>query len=263
MAPRARPLPVGITRVHPHTRRTLRTAADLAVSPNWVWRVRARRRGVGNLDRLYPQDVRESLQATLDYLQHERTTAVNDFRRDAARRLAGIFSDDIDTYLARRASTTDYAGRKHNLSVWAAWLASRLGATFKTTQITPALVELALEEWKHETTIRKKPDAKRQRRWSSATLRTRALHLSNLFGVLYPDLANPVLALKDRLPPKSPEVDKAQSMPVVMALLERDAKPAAHRTAEAPIVRVGARGGAGLREDHDSRTLVHSRCARV
>src|SRR6185436_6540353 len=49
---------------------------------------------------------------------------------------------------------------------------------------------------------------------------TRALHLSNLFAVLYPDLANPVLALKDRLPPKSPEVEKAQPMAVVMDLLE-------------------------------------------
>jgi integrase len=44
--------------------------------------------------------------------------------------------------------------------------------------------------------------------------------LSNLFGVLYPDWPNPVLALKDRLPPKSPEVEKAQPMPVVMQLLE-------------------------------------------
>jgi hypothetical protein len=38
------------------------------------------------------------------------------------------------------------------------------------------------------------------------------LHLSNLVAVLYPDWPNPVLALKDRLPPKSPEVEKAQPM---------------------------------------------------
>ena len=90
--------------------------------------------------------------------------------------------------------------------------------------MTPALVELALEEWKQATVTRKK-NGRLQRRWSSATLRTRALHLSNLFGVLYPDQPNPVLALKDRLPPKSPEVEKAQPMPVVMALLEAMRNP--------------------------------------
>ena len=36
MPPRADRLPTGITRVHPHTRRTLRTAAELAACPKWV-----------------------------------------------------------------------------------------------------------------------------------------------------------------------------------------------------------------------------------
>jgi integrase len=224
MAPRADRLPTGITRVHPHSRRTLRTAAELAACPNWVWRLRVRRRGRGVFDQLYRQNVRETLQATLDYLQHERSTAVHDLRRDAERAASGVFKDDIHTYLARRASASDYRGRVHNLSEWVAWLATKLGASFKTSRITPALVELALEEWKQATTIRKKI-ATTQRRWSSATLRTRALHLSNLFAVLYPDLPNPVLALKDRLPPKSPEVEKAQPMPVVMALLEAMRNP--------------------------------------
>ena len=55
MAPRPNRLPIGITRVHPHSRRTLRTAAELAACPNWVWRVRVRRRGRGDFDQLYPQ----------------------------------------------------------------------------------------------------------------------------------------------------------------------------------------------------------------
>src|SRR5216684_3458898 len=225
MAPRAIPLPVGITRVHPHTRRTLRTAADLAACPNWAWRVRARRRGTGHFDQLYPQEVRDSLQLSLDYLRHERTTAIGDLRRDAARPISGIFQEDVSAYLARRASTSDYRGRQHNLTMWEAWLATKLRPTLKTAKITSALVELALEDWKQETIIRKNNDSKPQRRWSSATLRTRALHLSNLFGVLYPDAPNPVLALKDRLPPKSPEVEKAQPMPIVMGLLEHMRNP--------------------------------------
>lgn len=43
--------------------------------------------------------------------------------------------------------------------------------------------------------------------------------------MLYPDLPNPVLALKDRLPPKSPEVEKAQPMRLVMELLEAMRNP--------------------------------------
>ena len=225
MARPADHLPTGITRVHPHTRRTLRTPAELAACPNWVWRVRAKRRGAGDFDQLYPQTVRETLQATLDHLQHERATHVHDLRRDAARTQSGIFKDDIKTYLARRASTSDYRGRARNLMIWETWLAARLGASFKTAKIQSGLVELALEEWKRETIIRKKKNALPERRWSSATLRTRALHLSNLFGVLYPDLPNPILALKDRLPPKSPEVEKAQPMAVVMGLLEAMRNP--------------------------------------
>ena len=212
-------LPVGITRVHPHTRRTLRTPAELAACRNWVWRVRLRRRGKGDFDRLYPQTVRNTLRETLDYLQHERSTAAHDLRRDAERAASGVFADDVHTYLRRRASISDYRGREHNLALWTAWLVTKLGPAFKTLQVTPALVELALEEWKQVTIVRKK-DGTRQRRWSSATLRIRALHLSNLFAVLYPDRLNPVLALKDRLPPKSPEVEKAQPMEVVMAVLE-------------------------------------------
>jgi len=60
MASRANTLPLGITRVHPHTRRTLRTAAELAACPKWVWRVRVKRRGTGDFDQLYPQNVRDS-----------------------------------------------------------------------------------------------------------------------------------------------------------------------------------------------------------
>lgn len=224
MAPRANRLPIGIARVHPHSRRTLRTAAEIAHCPNWVWRVRVRRRGRGDFDRLYPQSVRETLRETLDYLQHERSTAMHDLRRDSERATSGMFTDDIDTYLARRATTSDYGGRKRNLRLWAAWLTTKLGASFKTSQVTSALVELALEEWKQATITRKK-NGRLQRRWSSATLRTRALHLSNLFAVLYPDRPNPVLALKDRLPPKSPEIEKAQPMTVVMALLEAMRNP--------------------------------------
>lgn len=187
--------------------------------------MRAKRRGTGDFDQLYPQAVRETLQSTLDYLQHERATRVHDLRRDAVRAQSGIFTDDIRTYLARRASVSDYRGRAHNLTIWNTWLAARLGASFKTAKITSGLVELALEEWKGATIVRKKKDAVSQRRWSSATLRMRALHLSNLIGVLYPDLPNPVLALKDRLPPKSPEVEKAQPMAVVMGLLEAMRSP--------------------------------------
>ena len=218
-------LPVGITRVHPHTRRTLRTPADFAACENWVWRVRAKRRGTGDFDQLYPQHVRDSLQATLDHLQHERTTAINDLRRDAARHGSGLFADDIKTYLARRASASDYRGRVRNLALWEEWLSNKLGSTFETTKITSGLVELALEEWKQATIVRRKNGGRRQRRWASATLRTRALHLSNLFGMLYPDVVNPVLVLKDRLPPKSPDVEKAQPMSVVMALLEQMRHP--------------------------------------
>jgi integrase len=225
MPPRLDRLPTGIARVHPHTRRTLKTAADLAACPSWVWRVRARRRGTGNFDHLYPQNVRDSLQETLDYLQRERTTGLHDLRRDAVRAQSGVFKDDIHTYLARRASTSDYRGRAHNLAIWETWLTVKLGASFKTAKITPALVELALEEWKRETIVRKKANARPRRRWASSYLRTRALHLSNLFAVLYPDLPNPVLALKDRLPPKSPEVEKAQPMRLVMELLEAMRNP--------------------------------------
>jgi integrase len=249
MTSRANRLPTGITRVHPHTRRPLRTAADLAACPNWVWRVRARRRGTGDFDQLYPQHVRDTLQATLDYLQHARATGVHDLRRDAVRARSGIFKDDIVVYLARRASTSDHRGRAHNLAVWEAWLTGRLGASFQTTKITPALVELALEEWKQETIIRKGRDVRPQRRWASATLRTRALHLSNLFAVLYPQDANPVLALKDRLPPKSPEVEKAQSMPVVMALLEAMRTPPLSAQRKHPAfasVRAAVLGFAGI-----------------
>ena len=224
MAPHSDRLPTGITRIHPHTRRRLRTPSELAACSNWVWRVRVRRRGTGSFDQLYPQNIRETLQQTLDYLQQERSTAVHDLRRDAERAASGVFTDDIHTYLARRASTSDYRGRVHSLAVWKAWLTTKLGASFKTSKITTALVEVALEEWKQATVIRKK-NGQTQRRWSSATLRTRALHLSNLFVVLYPDLPNPVLALKDRLPPKSPEVEKAQPMATVMALLEAMRNP--------------------------------------
>lgn len=220
MKSNTRNLPVGITRVHPHTRRTLRTAADLAGCPNWVWRVRAKRRGTGDFDQLYRQDVRESLQETLDYLQHERSTAVGDLRRDSGRRVTGAFLDDVKTYLARRATASDAVGRAYSLRLWQAWLATKLGPQFKTAKVTTTLIELALEQWKQETISVKKAGGTRRRRWASATLRTRALHLSNLFTVLYPDAPNPVLALKDRLPPKSPEVEKAQPMTVVMALLE-------------------------------------------
>jgi len=225
MASRPPQLPVGITRVHPHTRRTLRTAADLDACPNWVWRVRVKRRGTGDFDQLYSQGVRDSLQTTLDHLQHERSTAINDLRRDAVRHGSGLFSEDVRTYLARRASASDYRGRVRSLQLWDASLSHRLGSGFSTTKITSELVELVLEDWKGETIARKKYGGKAQRRWASATLRTRALHLSNLFGVLYPDVANPVLALKERLPPKSPEVEKAQPMAVVMALLEQMRTP--------------------------------------
>ena len=225
MAPRPQQLPVGITRVHPHTRRGLRTPADLAACPNWVWRVRAKRRGVGDFDQLYKQDVRETLQATLDYLQHERSTAIGDLRRDAARSGTGAFAEDVKTYLARRATASDLVGRVYNLRLWDAWLATKLGAHFKTSKISPELVELALEQWKQETVTRKKYGGTVRRRWASATLRTRALHLSNLFVVLYPDLPNPVHAIKDRLPPKSPDVEKAQPMSVVLALLEQMRNP--------------------------------------
>src|SRR5688572_16010487 len=169
MAPRAERLPTGITRIHPHTRRRLRTPSELGACPNWVWRVRVRRRGTGDFDRLYAQNVRETLQQTLDYLQHERSTADDDLRRDAERAVTGVFTDDIQTYLARRASASDYRGRVHNFAVWHAWLATKLGASFKTSKITLALVELALEEWKQATVIRKK-NGQTQRRWSSATL---------------------------------------------------------------------------------------------
>jgi integrase len=217
MAPRADRLPVGIMRVHPHTRRRLRTPADLAARKNWVWRVRAKRKGAGAFDQLYPQNIRETTRAALDHLQQVRANAINDLLRDAARGQAGIFKNDIPRYLLRRASVTDYQIRAYNLGLWEEWLRGKLGASFLTSKITPALVELALEEWKGEMVFRKK---RQQRRWASATLRTRALHLSNLFVVLYPHLPNPVLAIKDRLPPKSPAVEKAQPMSVVMALLE-------------------------------------------
>src|SRR5204863_8818443 len=92
-------------------------------------------------------------------------------------------------------------------------------------KITSGLVELALEEWKRETTVRKKENALPQRRWASSYLRTPALHLSNLFAELYPDLPNPVLALKHRLPPKAPDVEKAQPMRLAMELLEQMRNP--------------------------------------
>jgi integrase len=249
MPPRADRLPTGITRVHPHTRRTLRTAAELAACPKWVWRVRVKRRGTGVFDQLYPQNVRDSLQETLDYLQSERSTGVHDLRRDAVRAQSGVFKDDIHTYLARRASTSDYRARQYNLAIWEAWLTARLGASFKTAKITSGLVELALEEWKRETTVRKKENALPQRRWASSYLRTRALHLSNLFAVLYPDLPNPVLALKDRLPPKAPEVEKAQPMRLVMELLEQMRNPplvAQRKHASFVSVRAAVLGFAGI-----------------
>src|SRR5579871_5581638 len=224
MAARANRLPVGITRVHPHTRRTLRTQAELDACRNWVWRVRAKRRGTGDFDHLYPQDVRDSLQATLDFLHHERATAIKDLRRDAIRTTTGVFPDVVESYLERRASVSDLRGRRYNLGLWEQWLTAKLGPRFKTAKITSALVELALEEWKQETIVRKK-NSRPQRRWASSYLRTRALHLSNLFVVLYPDLPNPVLVLKDRLPPKAPEVEKAQPMPTVMALLDTMRNP--------------------------------------
>ncbi len=149
---------------------------------------------------------------------------VQDLRRDSVRAQSGVFEDDVQTYLARRATSSDYRGRVHNLEVWRAWLTTKLGTAFRTDAITPALVELALEEWKQATVVRKKKGVS-ARKWTSATLRARALHLSNLFVVLYPERSNPVLALKDRLPPKSPEVEKAQPMPVVMELLEAMRNP--------------------------------------
>jgi hypothetical protein len=79
----------------------------------------------------------------------------------------------------------------------------------------------------------------------------------------YPDLPNPVLALRDRLPPKSPEVEKAQPMVIVMGLLEAMRKSAARCTAEVSVVCVGARRALGLREDHDPGTLVDPRCPGV
>jgi integrase len=249
MASGLQQLPIGVTRVHPHSRRTLKTPAQLAACASWVWRVRVRRRGAGDFDQLYSQDVRDTLQATLDYLQHVRSTAVHDLRRDAGQVATGTFTTDVATYLARRASTTDYRGRVHSLRIWDTWLATKLGASFLTSRITPALVELALEHWKQETIIRKKPGARPKRRWASATLRTRALHLSNLFGVLYPDRTNPVLALKDRLPPKSPEVEKAQPMSVVMALLEAMRTPTLTAQRKRPSfssVRAAVLGFAGI-----------------
>ena len=231
MAPRVDRLPVGITRVHPHTRRTLRTPADLAACKNWLWRVRAKRKGAGNFDQLYPQSIRKTRRAALDYLQQERANAISDLLRDATRGQAGIFRNDIPRYLARRASVTDYQMRSYNLRLWEDWLRGKLGPSFLSSKITPALVELALEEWKGEMIFRKK---RQQRRWASSTLRTRALHLSNLFVVLYPHLPNPVLAIKDRLPPKSPAVEKAQPMSVVMALLEALRTPTMTQTRKHP-----------------------------
>src|SRR3954451_10084406 len=122
MASRADRLPTGITRVHPHTRRTLRTAAELTACPNWVWRVRAKRRGTGDFDQLYPQKEKDTLQETLDHLQRERAIGVHDLRRDAVRAQSGVFKDDVLTYLARRASTSDYRGRAYNLAIWESWL---------------------------------------------------------------------------------------------------------------------------------------------
>lgn len=249
MRPSAVRLPAGISRVHPHTRRALRSQEELAACRNWVWRVRARRRGAGEFDRLYPQEVRDTLQETLDYLQRERATRVHDLRRDAARTASGVFEEDVRVYLARRASVSDYRGREHSLRLWGSWLTRKLGSSFKTTKITTELVELALEEWKQETIVRKKPNALPQRRWASSYLRTRALHLSNLFGVLYPDWANPVLALKDRLPPKSPEVEKAQPLQVVLQLLEAMRTPTLVGTRKHPSfasVRAAVLGFAGL-----------------
>jgi integrase len=185
-----------------------------------MWRVRVRRRGVGEFDKLYAQNVRESIGEVLDFLGRERATAIHDLRRDATRAKTGGFHDDVHVYLKRRASISDYTQRERNLRLWEGWLTGRLGAFFKTSAITPALVELALEEWKAETIAKKKSGGRRVKRWAAATLRARALHLSNLFVTLYPSLPNPVLAIKDRLPPKSAEVDKAQPLPVVTTLLE-------------------------------------------
>src|SRR5947207_657859 len=127
MAARVDRLPTGITRVHPHSRRTLRTATDLSACQNWVWRVRVRRRGKRDFDQLYPQTVRDTLRETLDYLQHERSSAAHDLRREAQRAASGVFTDDVQAYLTRRATTSDYQGRDHNLQLWAAWLATKLG----------------------------------------------------------------------------------------------------------------------------------------
>ena len=98
--------------MHPHSRRTLRTAAELAACRELgLASPRATARDRGSSIELYPQNVRDTLRETLDYLQHERSTAAHDLRRDAERAASGVFTDDVQTYLARRASDSDYRGR--------------------------------------------------------------------------------------------------------------------------------------------------------
>ena len=100
-----------------------------------MWRVRVRRRGVGELDKLYSQDVRESAGELLDFLERERATAIHDLRHDAARAGTGSFHDAVPIYLRRRASISDYQQRHRNLRLWEAWLVVRLGASFKPARL--------------------------------------------------------------------------------------------------------------------------------
>jgi hypothetical protein len=71
---------------------------ELAACRNWVC-VSVRRRGAGEFDRLYPQEVRDTIQETLDYLQRERATRVHDLRRDAAGTASGVLAQDVRVYL--------------------------------------------------------------------------------------------------------------------------------------------------------------------
>jgi hypothetical protein len=84
-------------------------------------------------------------------LQHERSTAAHDLRRDAPRAASGMVTDDVETYVARRATASDYRGQVRNLGLWAAWLARKPGASFETSHVTSGLIELALEERKQAT----------------------------------------------------------------------------------------------------------------
>ena len=225
MAPRADRLPIGITRVHPHTRRALRTPprnwppARTGSGASGCGGV-AQATSIGSIRRTYAR--RCGRRSIISSMSGPRPSTTCDGTRSAQRR-ASSPTTSTRTWRGARAPPTT-AGECTTWHSGRHWLATKLGAIVQTRKITPALVELALEEWKQATMTRKK-SGRVQRRWSSATLRTRALHLSNLFAVLYPASPNPVLALKDRLPPKSPEVEKAQPMPVVMALLEAMRNP--------------------------------------